>query len=800
MTTHDSRTEIHNRVAGPLVDRLVEVFMARRNSGEEIDVETYVAEHPGWEAPLRERLTLLESKRSSLANADTLSAGSSATTPLAPHQSMVERLGGYRLLKQIGQGGMGVVFLAVQESLDRTVAVKLIRGGNAPAEAIQRFEQEAKAAASLKHPNIVAVHEFGQHDGAPYLSMEFVAGASLSDLTSERPLPPREAAAYMVAIADAIQCAHDARILHRDLKPSNILIDEQKQPKVTDFGLAKFLEQPADLTQSGGIVGTPAFMAPEQATLDKDVRTTERSDIYSLGATLYSIVTGRAPHVAATPIDTIRLVIAQEPVAPRNLNTGIDRDLETICLKCLAKDPSARYQTAGALRDDLQRFLNDEPILARPESSLSKLRRWTRKNPAIATLSATIAGVVLLSAVVLAMFNYRLQQSLTQTEIHKAEAEQRFSDLFEVIDQQYTLISEDELLREPGMTALRKELLRRARDYYAAFVQSRANDEKHVQRTALAHFRLGEIARTLNEKERAATEYDAALAFQQQLHKEQPDDLDLTQELSDTFNAQGALHVANADLPAAVEAFKQSRKLREMWHQKQPGAAAKRKLANTLMNLGIVYRKQKKAAEAKALLEAAQRLRSDAVKLPDASPETMVGLQLQRDLAKGSYGIYQYYVDLETAPESVAARLAQLQTAGKYQFEVCQRSPPNLSEDRYFFVVLLRQLAVEQAAQGNHAAAAVFMQCRAAIEQIARTNPSVPAYQAEAGAVCLEQANYHLSLGQTADVANMLQRARAWLQPLAATGDKRWVAEFEKVQSMQQRLDALPAKGGQTVD
>jgi len=796
MSQDDTLTEVHNRVAGPLLDRLVEVFVARRDSGETLDIDTYVADHPDWEPQLRARLTQIDSRRSSVANADTLSVGSSDAIDRAAPASPVERIGGYRLLKQIGRGGMGVVYLAVQESLDRTVAIKLIRGGGG-SEAVQRFEQEAKAAACLSHPNIVAVHEFGQHGAAPYLSMEFVAGASLAEITAERPLPAREAATYMAAIADAIQCAHDSRILHRDIKPSNILIDEHKQPKVTDFGLAKFLEQPADLTHAGGIVGTPAFMSPEQAMLDKESETTELSDIYSLGATLYSILTGRAPHVAATPIDTIRMVIAHDPVAPRTLNTGIDRDLETVCLKCLAKNPADRYSSAGELKADLQRYLNDEPVLARPESRFSKARRWARKNPAVAALSLAIAAVIFIAATGLGIANWRLQQSLALTQLHKTRAEQRFTDLFDVIDQQYTLVSEEKLLREPGLTNLRKQLLRKARGYYAAFVQARPGDDQHIRRTALAHFRLGEIARTLDEKKTAASEYAAALEFQQRLYKQQEhqpaQDVDLIIELSNTYNSIGVLRASSSQLKAAMQAFQQAKKLREVWQKQRADIASHRKLANTLMNLGIVERKMKNARRARQLLEQAQAMRLAAVKLEVKDPDGAEELNLQRDLAKGAYSLYQYYVDFEPADTSRAARLQQLQSAGSFQFAVCRRSPLNISEDRYFFVVLMRQLAVEKAAAGDTDADAVFMQCRDAIELVARSNPSIPAYHAEAGAVCLEQANFHLSQQQTEGVAAMLARAAAWLSPLQKTNDRRYTAEFDKIAVTQQRLEKLLA-------
>lgn len=279
--------------------------------------------------------------------------------------SATERhFGGYELFEEIGRGGMGVVYRARQVSLNREVAVKMLLFGEfASDEFIARFKAEAEAAASLRHPNIVAIHETGVYEGAPFFSMDLITGPNLAHLVREKPLGSRQAARYVRIIAEAISYAHDRGVLHRDLKPSNVLIDSDDEPHVTDFGLArrygvKSLDRPKDilddLTLPGEASGTPNYIPPEQAAGVND-RLGPQSDIYSLGALLYHLLTGRPPFAAESISETLAQVLQNEPVAPRRLNSSVPRDLETICLKCLQKNPARRYATAQELADDLAR-------------------------------------------------------------------------------------------------------------------------------------------------------------------------------------------------------------------------------------------------------------------------------------------------------------------------------------------------------------------------------------------------------------------------------------------------------------
>jgi serine/threonine protein kinase len=292
--------------------------------------------------------------------------------------------GDYELLSEIARGGMGIVYRARQKGLNRVVALKMILAGKLAGEDDRkRFRTEAKAAAKLQHPNIVAIYDVGEVDGQAYFSMEYVPGSSLHQRVVKDVMPSRMAAHYMEQIARALHYAHEKGVLHRDLKPANILLDENDQPKLTDFGLAKVVaaaeaafqpSDPAQPTRTGAVLGTPSYMAPEQAGgLTKEVG--PPCDIYGLGAVLYELVTGRPPFKAESPLETVMQVLNQDPLPPRLLNRNVDSDLETICMKCLEKEPKLRYASAEALADDLQRYLQKEPISARSINLLERLGR-----------------------------------------------------------------------------------------------------------------------------------------------------------------------------------------------------------------------------------------------------------------------------------------------------------------------------------------------------------------------------------------------------------------------------------------
>jgi tetratricopeptide (TPR) repeat protein len=316
------------------------------------------------------------------------------------------RVAGYEILGVLGRGAMGVVYKARQVGLNRTVALKMIRAGAAAGpQDLARFRREAEAVAQLRHPHIVGVYEVGEADGQPYFSLEYVEGPSLDRTVRGRPLPPGQAAALLAPLARAMSHAHAHGIIHRDLKPANVLMTAEGTPKVGDFGLARRLEEDAGQTRSGMVLGTPSYMAPEQAEgRVHDVG--PLADVYSLGAVLYECLTGRPPFTGATLLDTLKQVSTQEPVAPRQLQPGVPRDLETVCLKCLHKDPRRRYASAAVLAEELDRFLAGRPIHARPVGPVGRLTRWCRRNPLPAGLLGLAAALLVAWAVTASLLSW----------------------------------------------------------------------------------------------------------------------------------------------------------------------------------------------------------------------------------------------------------------------------------------------------------------------------------------------------------------------------------------------------------
>lgn len=349
--------------------------------GETVDFESVCREHPDLADELRRLWGAVM-----LADAVGSDAGQSGLQEPVSDADDTEtglkvpcRWGPYELLEEVGRGGMGIVYRARQMNLGREVAVKMIlRGPLASGSDRQRFRVEAEAAAGLAHPHIVPVYEVGELQGRPYFSMKFIAGHTLLHRLAAQPLPSREAARILARISRAIDYAHSQGVLHRDLKPSNVLIDQHGEPHVTDFGLAKQIQQVSQLTQTGAVVGTPSYMAPEQAVGDRG-EVGPASDVYSLGAILYHMQTGRPPFQAASAVDTVLLVLEQEPLPPRLLNPKADRDLEMIALRCLQKPPDLRYANAGQLAADLEAYLKDEPIAARSGRFLQVLTRVFRE-------------------------------------------------------------------------------------------------------------------------------------------------------------------------------------------------------------------------------------------------------------------------------------------------------------------------------------------------------------------------------------------------------------------------------------
>ena len=301
--------------------------------------------------------------------------------------------GGYELLEEIGRGGQGIVYLARQKSLNRTVALKVISPGQWASRAhLKRFRREAQTAASLDHPNIVSIYDVGERDGSCYFSMKFVEGGQLDEVVSRVPVSIRQAVEMIAKLSRTVHYAHQHGILHRDIKPGNILLDTNGEPHLADFGLARLVEAEKTVTRTEEMMGTPSYMAPEQV-VGSNAQLTSATDVYGLGAVLYQLLTGHLPFAADTTYETIRLLLETEPREPRLLNPKLDRELSTICLKCLEKDPKRRYPSALAVAEDLEHWLKHEPILAHRPGIFIRGRKWVRRQPAIAALVVSLIAL-----------------------------------------------------------------------------------------------------------------------------------------------------------------------------------------------------------------------------------------------------------------------------------------------------------------------------------------------------------------------------------------------------------------------
>jgi WD40 repeat protein/predicted Ser/Thr protein kinase len=419
-------------------DRLADLLLRweeLRHQGRQATAEELCRDCPELLEPLRRQIGALRALDAVL----TADENQAATFPLPPDSDTAggaseeprhlppgrTQIPGYEVIGELGRGGMGVVYKARQLSLGRLIALKMIlAGAQAGANQLTRFRAEAEAVARLQHPNLIQVFEVGEQEGRPYFVMEFVDGGGLDRLIDGKPQPPRRAAELLETLSRAIQAVHGAGIIHRDLKPSNVLLTADGTAKITDFGLAKRLGDDSGPTLTGDVVGTPSYMAPEQAAgRTRDVGPT--TDVYSLGAILYEMLTGLPPVDGETPWDTIQRVVTDDPVAPRRLRPAVPRDLETICLKCLQKEPRRRYPSAVALADDLGRFLRGEPIQARPVGRGERLVKWARRRPAAAALVAVSGLAALLLAAGGVVSHVRFSRALADARSSAEESRRR---------------------------------------------------------------------------------------------------------------------------------------------------------------------------------------------------------------------------------------------------------------------------------------------------------------------------------------------------------------------------------------
>jgi serine/threonine-protein kinase len=567
---------------------------------------------------------------------------------------------GYEVRGELGRGGMGVVYLARQVGLNRPCALKMIlAGAHAGGEAVRRFQAEAEAIARLKHPNIVQIYASGEHDGRPFFEMEYVEGGSLDRALDGTPRLPREAARLIETVARAVGEAHRLGIVHRDLKPGNILVAADGAPKVADFGLAKALGADSDLTRSDSVLGTPSYMAPEQAG-GHAKEAGPAVDVYALGAILYELLVGRPPFRGASVLETLEQVKTAEPVPPSRLVPGLPRDLETIALKCLQKEPARRYESAAALAEDLRRFAAGEPTRARPIGAAERAWRWARRHPGVAVLSTTLVVTLAMGLAVMTLLwarseglrldadqqrqaadrlrvqaDHRREQAeenLAEADRQRTRAEANLAAARAAVDDYLTKVASDRLLAAPGLQTLRRDLLRSALGFYREFLSQHKDDPALRAGLAEVHLRVGRIYRELGVDEavasfRAARDlYHAlaaarsddrearlgladcqlalgqpaeAVALLDALHRAVPGDDRARRRLADAYHALASEVAAAGRMADALEAHRKALPLREASARARPDEPeARLQLAATLNSLGALLSQRDHDADA----------------------------------------------------------------------------------------------------------------------------------------------------------------------------------------------------------
>jgi serine/threonine-protein kinase len=515
---------------------------------------------------------------------------------------------GYDILGILGRGGMGVVYKARQAGLNRVVALKMIRDSAlAGPEERTRFRHEAEAVAQLQHPNIVQIHEVGEHQGLPFFSLEFVPGGSLAEQLHGTPQPPRVTAQTVETLARAVHAAHQRGTVHRDLKPANVLLTADGTPKISDFGLAKQLGAGPGLTATGAVVGTPSYMAPEQAGGKSTTRAVgPAADVYALGAILYELLTGRPPFLAETTLDTLQQVLTQEPVPPRQLQPKVPRDLETVCLKCLHKEPERRYASAHDLAEDLRRFLAGQPIRARPVSPWRRLGKWARRRPAVAALVAVsvLSGLALTAGGLVS--NAWLRQAVQRAEAKEAEARrehalatERYRDASDTLEQILKRLESKSRADAPTLKELRQTLLQDNLAFYQKVIKQADDPDPAVRLdTAEAYRNLAAIQQELGQPGPAVENLRRSLALLEELPPEYRDRTDALTTLANCHTRLGAEDLVAGRVGEAKRHYLTARDLLEQVVRRHPDSPEQRyNLAAAEDNLGTVMKPPDQPAE-----------------------------------------------------------------------------------------------------------------------------------------------------------------------------------------------------------
>lgn len=760
MTTSDEQRA--NKLDESAFEELADQFAQEIRRGESPQIASYADRFPAHATAINRLFPVLEmmernGQQVEDMSEDGLFEAEMAQLEFLPH---VRKLGDYRIVREIGRGGMGIVFEAHQESLSRTVALKLLpSSAQFDARRQQRFQQEAQASAKLHHTNIVPVFGVGTHDDTSYFVMQYIEGQPLDNVLQELSRirtgnsPPAPAGTKAIAMGDvstiasaingtepsndptdhdspstrtesdisqsnvsastlatqglfwrniakigiqvasALDHAHTHKTLHRDIKPSNLLIDGEGNTWVTDFGLAKYFESP-DLTRTGEVVGTLRYMSPEQLNGKAD----ERSDIFALGLTLYEMAALKPAYDATDRNQLMQQALESNPKRLRSVNPQVPKDLDTIIHKCITSEPATRYQSAGALLDDLKRFIAGEPVLARRINPMQRLAKWCRRRPAVASLIAAlflslIAGVLGVSwqwhqtSNALLLANNNLEEAKRQTAVAEehfkeakrqtAVAQEHFQQARESVNRFFTVISQQRLLREPGFSLLRKELMQEALDYHKQFVAQYGDDDELKFDLAQSLYHIADIEGAISAKPENATALDEPIAIFSDLIEQDPDNPDYQLWLAQCLRLKSNV-LQRFDLNKAMDALGEAIKVAETIRKNHPNAwSADELLAKSYQMRGLAYEKMDRATGKtdRSLRDytAAFLVRQHMQQLdPNNAPNTIMLAELHRDLGitfrrggQREKAVEQYNAALDTiqplvekSPDDVMARNA----------------------------------------------------------------------------------------------------------------------------------------------
>ena len=616
------------------VDLIYQEYVIRRQLGEPAQPEEYFRRFPAWSDALIRQFAVDEALRG--VDTPTLllpgrvpaEEGRGPEEPRAARSAPLPALDGYEVLDELGRGGMGIVYKARDRRLGRIVAIKMIaESAYAQPAQLQRFQAEAEAVARLRHPSIIAIHAIGQERGRPYFSLEFAEGGNLAQRLAQGPITSRQAADLVAALARAVQAAHQAGIIHRDLKPSNVLLAADGTPKIGDFGLAKLLDDESARTLSGEVLGTPSYMAPEQAE-GHSRAAGPAADIYAMGAILYQALTGRPPFLGASAVETLKLVVSTEVVPPRRQRPDVPRDLETICLKCLEKEPVRRYVDAAALGEDLRRFLEGRPIAARPVGALGRLGRWGRRNPTLAaTTAALVLSFVLGTPTLFGLWlRARANHARAQTERDRAETERDRAERSRnraISAVSLLLKTDDERMLSEELRPYRKALIDAGMRESLALVQDLEGDPRAEIQRLQSYEGLAQLQYESGDKAGAVGTIGKAIALAESLAHRNPSDLQARHALAGSLHRAATFHYDEAEGPALA---RRSNEILESILKEAHGADAGDSLVLTAMNhynMGNMHFQKGRLSQALPEFLAARAAYDEAIARGDRSPRSL---------------------------------------------------------------------------------------------------------------------------------------------------------------------------------